>query len=155
MKRSVQDYLYVGLQLILFGLFGYSELVHSRWIPLDLPKVPPALSIGLIVLGHLIIGIALLQLGKRLSPFPSPKDNARLLTGGVFRWMRHPIYTGILSAFLGWSLLVTSWDLVALTAALALLFSVKASYEEKRLSQVFPEYEHYRKKTGKFLPWSK
>jgi protein-S-isoprenylcysteine O-methyltransferase Ste14 len=156
-RLPFKDYFYVGAQSILFALFIGFQLWPLGIIPgFNLPEPLPAIGLGIVGLGSLCIAIALLQLNERLSPFPTPKANARLLQNGLFALVRHPIYTGLILAFGGWSIRNQSLEQMAITLLLWVLFSFKARYEEKRLLQRFPDYAEYRKKTGRFWPkWGK
>jgi len=101
-------------------------------------------------LGFLIV--AALGLGKSLTPSPLPKSGAILQTGGLYRWVRHPIYTGVL----GWAAGVTlaSPDLArgVLFGVLCAFFAAKARFEERWLRQQFPNYTDYAERTPMFVP---
>ena len=113
-------------------------------------------KIGLIIsfFGGLIILLALLQLNKNLTPFPTPKNNATLLENGLYKYMRHPIYTGIILLFIGFSIYQNSLYKLSITLLLVILFHFKSNYEEQCLEQKFPDYKIYKTKTGRFFPWN-
>ncbi len=50
-------------------------------------------------LGILVIGAV--NLGRSLTALPTPVPHGELRTGGLYRWMRHPIYTGVMALTLG------------------------------------------------------
>ena len=55
--------------------------------------------------GGLLLALAALPaLGRALTPFTRPRENAQLRTHGIYRWVRHPIYVGLIVAALGWAL---------------------------------------------------
>lgn len=112
-------------------------------------------KIGLLiaVFGGIIIILALLQLNKNLSPFPTPKNNTTLLQNGLYKYRRHPIYTGIILLFTGYSVFQNSFYKLGISLLLVILFYFKSNYEEQRLEQKFPDYKLYKNKTGKFFPW--
>jgi len=141
------DILYVGFQLLLFILFVMSN--NNNSIGLHLSVIGLTLS----VLGLLIIIISLLQLNKSLSPFPSPKKGSKLVISGLYSIVRHPIYFGILTMFLGYSLYCDNWSQLLITFVLAILFHFKSEYEEKMLLQKFPSYKAYKKSTSKIIPF--
>lgn len=145
MKRL--DYFYVGLQLTLFLVY---ILLPNKQI--SLPSLILYCGGILSLMGLIIIAIAILQLNKNLSPFPSPKLNSSLITNGLYGIVRHPIYSGILLACLGYALYQESIYKVLVTIALSILFHFKASYEESMLENKFPEYADYKKRTGKIFP---
>jgi protein-S-isoprenylcysteine O-methyltransferase Ste14 len=98
-----------------------------------------------------IAGVA--ALGRALTPFPRPVEDARLRQSGVYGWVRHPIYSGLLLASLGWSLAWLSLPGVAFTALVFLFFDRKAAFEERLLEARFPEYTAYARRVGKLVPW--
>lgn len=148
----LKDYLFVGIQLVFIILYF--------WLPADLSGritwLRKGTGILLLSAGTLIGGIAVLQLNIRLSVFPSPVRNARLITSGVFHYVRHPIYTGIFLAGMGYGLYTWSFTKLLIATMLLVFFSLKSDYEEHRLEQKFPEYTAYKNTTGKFFPlWKK
>jgi protein-S-isoprenylcysteine O-methyltransferase Ste14 len=111
------------------------------------------MGLTIAVFGGIIITLALLQLNKNLSPFPTPKECSSLLQNGLYKYSRHPIYSGIILLFLGYSLYQNSGYKLLISLLLVILFYFKSNYEEQRLEQKFPDYKHYRSKTGRFFPW--
>ncbi len=93
------------------------------------------------------------SLGRNLTPFPKPTPGAPLVQTGIYRQMRHPLYTAVFCGSVGWALVWGSWP--ALVAALALgpLFDAKARREEDWLRQQFPEYADYEQRVKRFVPW--
>ena len=142
------DYIFVGLQLGLMGSY-LLDPVFYHFTPHSYLKV---VSIAIGILGLLIIGVALLQLNTHLSPFPSPKTGSKLIQNGVYRYMRHPIYTGILCLFGSYAVYTGSVFKICVIGVLVILFYYKSSYEEKRLTQYFKAYPDYKRKAGRFFP---
>jgi protein-S-isoprenylcysteine O-methyltransferase Ste14 len=110
-------------------------------------------------LGSLIVwpglGIVLLsifKLGQSLTASPIPKESAELKTDGLYKWIRHPIYTGLMLTTLGIALEAGSVAKLFFAAALMFLFDYKAKYEESLLIKRFPEYRAYMSTTGRFVP---
>ena len=106
--------------------------------------VPVALAIGLAGLSLWII--AMVNLGKSLAVMPGAD---RLVSRGVYKYLRHPIYIGIIFTILG--LMVASgsvfglWFLVVIVIPLNI---VRAYFEEKALLKKFgKEYEIYKSQT--------
>jgi len=94
-----------------------------------------------------------ISLGRNLTPFPKPSTSTRLVQTGIYRLIRHPLYTAVFCGSLGWALVWRSWP--ALIAALALgpLLDAKARREERWLRQQFPEYSTYEQQVPRFIPW--
>lgn len=127
-----------------------SFLFEVPALRLNLPE--PLLFLSLAIVGALLIFLAFIQLNKNLSPFPSPKSNANLITSGVFKYIRHPIYTGIFLLAIGLGLYFNSGFKIIVAILLLLLFYFKSNYEEKQLLLKFPKYKKYRQATGRFFP---
>ena len=70
----------------------------------------------------------------------------------MYGYVRHPIYTGVLTAALGRTVLVRNRWAVPVTAALVALLTVKARFEETHLRARFGDYEAYATRTPRFLP---
>ena len=83
---------------------------------------------------------------------PKPSDDAKLVTDGVFRRMRHPVYTGLL--LIGYGVGIASGPVPHLFFAIALhvVLRNKAQLEEKFLAEKFPGYAEYAARTGRFFP---
>lgn len=114
----------------------------------------PFQFIGVLVtgLGAAIIVWGFISLGDALTPFPRPLDDTVLHRQGAFRLMRHPIYSGVILASLGWS----GWWLSATgllpVLLLAVFFDRKAAYEETWLRKKYPGYADYARRVKKFIP---
>ncbi|MEZ4397323.1 MAG: NnrU family protein [Candidatus Krumholzibacteriia bacterium] len=138
------------VQLVIFGLI--------LWEPLDWTFPRPALlgwaGLALILVGGWLGTGGLLALGPSLSPFPEPRQGARLVAGGVYARVRHPIYGGLVLGSLGLALWRGSLGGLLLAALLLVFFDRKSRYEERRLETRFPTYADYRRQVGKrLLPW--
>jgi len=145
--KTPKDVIFVGLQLLLFIAFVIE--VDLGLLPFNLPGFYAGALLGI---GLSILILSLAKLGRHLSPFPSPKPQSELVSDGVFKYMRHPIYTGIVVSMLAWSLSKQSIYQVLISLLVLLLFYFKSTYEEEQLLKKFPEYRSYMSKTGRFLP---
>lgn len=115
------------------------------------PWVRTGCRIGQYVgVGILLIGAV--NLGRSLTALPTPVPHGRLQTGGLYRWMRHPIYTGVMALTLGGA--VPSGNPVRVASALGLvaLFMLKSRWEEARLREQYPDYAAYATGVGRFVP---
>ena len=133
--------------LILFGPQG-SLLVSSEPITSILQSC--GIAIGLLAL--LIMGIAVINLGKNLTPLPCPKDNAVLIQNGLYQFVRHPIYFGVLLAALAWLLIFPGLYTLIYAIGLFFLFDIKARREEVWLVERFPDYRDYQLRVKKLIP---
>lgn len=150
--RKIQkiDLLFVLLQFLLFAVF----FINIRFIDFERPNSLyidiPALIFMLFGLVVIVRGI--LNLNENLTPFPSPKKNSRLILTGIYHYIRHPIYSGILLAMLGYSLYTLSVERAIYTIAMFVVFHFKSKLEEQLLLEKFPHYKDYMARTGRFFP---
>jgi protein-S-isoprenylcysteine O-methyltransferase Ste14 len=98
--------------------------------------------------------VAVFHLGEALTPFPRPLTQAALRSSGVYAVVRHPIYSGLLLATVGWSLWWLSAYGLLYTIFVAVFFDRKAAYEERWLYEKHRDvYADYKKRVKKFFPW--
>lgn len=95
MKRSMKDYILVLLQGVIFVIF----LFDFNWLDVKIPEWLEYAALGFLCLGLVITMVALLQLNKNLSPFPTPKSNSALIKNGLYKYIGHPIHAGLLFLF--------------------------------------------------------
>jgi protein-S-isoprenylcysteine O-methyltransferase Ste14 len=86
------------------------------------------------------------------APIDPPKE---LVVRGLYRYVRNPMYLGILSILLGEALLFASWRLVEYTAVVFTFFFLFVRlYEEPSLRQKFGDsYRRYCKSVPRWIPW--
>ena len=108
---------------------------------------------GIFILGIIIALIAAINLGKNLTPLPRPKDNAELVQAGLYRWVRHPIYFGVIVLSLGWGLIQQSTLVWLYVVIIAIFFDIKSRKEERWLVERFPAYADYQGRVRKLIPW--
>ena len=124
---------------------GGSASVHS----------PVLGAIGAVVFAA---GIALaiwarIHLGRNWGMPMSQKAEPELVTSGPYRFVRHPIYSGLLAGILGTALVENLIGLIAV-AVLGAYFYYSASVEEKNLTATFPAaYPAYRSRTKMLVPF--
>lgn len=133
--------------LILFGPQG-SPLISSQ--PFITILQSCGIAIGLAAC--LIIVIAAINLGRNFTPLPHPKDDSVLIQTGLYQYVRHPIYFGVLLAALAWLLIFPGLYLLAYSICLFLLFDIKARREEVWLVERFSNYEDYQARVKKLIP---
>lgn len=147
MKVKVKDYLFVTIQIILFGLFFINFELDFGF-----PFIIKNIGLAIASIGFLVALIAVFQINTKLSPFPTPTENAVLLENGVFKFVRHPIYSGLLLFFFGYGIYADSIYKLFISLLLLLLFYFKTNYEENQLAIKFPDYTIYKKRVGRFFP---
>lgn len=98
-------------------------------------------------------GIAgVLVLGRNRTPFPRPRTGSELIQRGIYARVRHPLYTSVMLASLGWALIWQSGAAFWASLVLMLFFHAKARREEEFLRQTFADYADYARRVPRFLP---
>jgi protein-S-isoprenylcysteine O-methyltransferase Ste14 len=91
-------------------------------------------------------------LGRGLTPMPMPTERTELRTTGPYRYVRHPIYAGLLLSAAGRAAASGNRATAVAFAALAALLNVKARFEEEQMVARFPGYRDYAARTPRFVP---
>ncbi|PJF27574.1 MAG: hypothetical protein CUN53_03500 [Phototrophicales bacterium] len=144
--------LFVVAQFILFGIFAFALIF------LQPANSPASLQIGAVIaiFGVGIAGLAIIEHLLRNANLPNvaptPNDRAKLVTSGLYRFARHPIYTGVLCAAVGAALAHGNLIAVAIAIIFSPFFTVKSMYEETLLRAAYPDYDDYARRTGRFFP---
>ena len=102
----------------------------------------------------LLIGLVHLQLGKNFSPTLRLRTGHTLVTTGLYRWARHPMYTAYFLLFAGAFLLSADWAIGATgMGIISTHMTVRVRREEAILVSRFgTAYLDYAARTSRFLP---
>jgi protein-S-isoprenylcysteine O-methyltransferase Ste14 len=148
-----------------YNLFAVITLLPVLALPILLPNrtlytIPPPwvyLTLALQGLALVFLGVGLLQTGAwsflGLEQLLAPAADAppRLVVKGLYRWVRHPLYTAGL-VFI-WLIPVMSANLLALNIGLTLYLIIGAYFEERKLLREYgAEYADYQRRTPMLVP---
>lgn len=134
---------YVIAQVLLIALVVFP--------PVNLKPVSQVIGAGAVLAGLAIIVAGSNALGKNLTPLPVPRDSATLSTDGMYKWMRHPLYTGLILISVGIAAVSQDSTRALFALGLTIVLSFKATFEEEQLLAKFGDkYEQYMKDTKKF-----
>ncbi|MGH9417060.1 MAG: methyltransferase family protein [Terriglobales bacterium] len=113
-----------------------------------------AASVAIAMVGLAVAVWARWTIGANWSSAVSLKEDHELVRHGPYRFVRNPIYTGMLLMLLGTALFVDQWRaLLAMVLATAALW-VKLKREERFMARQFPEaYPAYRAKVKALIPY--
>jgi protein-S-isoprenylcysteine O-methyltransferase Ste14 len=131
-------------RMILAGDSARPELASWRWVGI------PLMAAGTAVLVTCIVDFARKGRGT-LAPVDPPR---KLVAVGLYRFVRNPMYVGVVTTLIGEALFFQSRSLAIYAAAVWLVFHIwVVVYEEPHLEGVFgDEYEQYRAVVPRWLP---
>ncbi len=146
--------------LRLAGLIAWGSVVVWIVSPglLDFARVtlPPAARWSGIVVGLLCflwIRWVMQSLGSNLTDTVVTREKAFLVMAGPYRWIRHPLYTGVIPCGVFLSLVTATWWFTLITSLIFVLLWLRTAKEERNLVARFGDaYRAYMAETGRFLP---
>jgi protein-S-isoprenylcysteine O-methyltransferase Ste14 len=138
---AVQAVLIVGILLTPVG---------KDW---PLSSVATAFASALTWIGLALVIWAVLVFGRGVTPSPLPSEKAQLRTRGPYRWIRHPMYTGVIVLMAGAALGRRNWIAAALWIVLVVFFLTKMRWEERHLFERYSGYSSYREAVPALLPF--
>src|SRR4051812_30044565 len=97
MKLGPRGEGWVGAQSLLILLFLVAPGLRSDWSP-ALRVLGAIVGLPLLITGGVFGWYGVKTLGSSLTPFPRPKADSELITGGIYACVRHPIYTGLIAS---------------------------------------------------------
>jgi len=133
----------LGLIFVLVVLTRWPAL-HGRW----------ALTLFLLAMA-VVLGVWTLAFNRwgNFNIRPELRRNARLVTGGPYRWIRHPMYASVLLAMAAVVYADPRLPRIVLLIALLIVLVLKAAREEHYLLAAFPEYAAYASRTWRLIPF--
>lgn len=131
---------------LLFGLIAISSPMAA------LAQGTP--GVWLLISLSVIVALAALQANRfgNFNIHPSPKQNGRLVVHGIYRYIRHPMYTAVILFSLGCVMASPRLETALILLALCLVLVRKARLEETWLSDKYPSYADYKAQTRGFFP---
>ncbi|MDG1901586.1 MAG: isoprenylcysteine carboxylmethyltransferase family protein [Bacteroidales bacterium] len=84
---------------------------------------------------------------------PMVKDGAHLVTSGIYKFVRHPMYLGLIMLVIPLIVSYLTWFRGIIFIVLIATLFAKIRYEEDVLIDSFPEYLEYRKKSWRLIPY--
>ena len=116
--------------------------------------VTPYAGLILLTLGGVVRTAAVFVLGRRFTGLVAIQEGHRLQTSGLYRYIRHPSYAGMLLYMAGYVLVFRCWlGLLLVAATLAVLLARMNAEEALLVSEFGEEYASYRARTWRLVPW--
>lgn len=152
-RRSIVDT--ASMTAFFIGLYA---LIRLRIMELHIPW--PAARITMVVAGLVVIVLGCwvniagrLRLGRNWANQVTIYDDQKLVTAGVYGFVRHPLYASLVWMFYGACLVYANLSAVLATTLVFVPFMYyRAGQEEALLEKEFPGYPAYRSRVGMFFP---
>ncbi|MBO6979575.1 MAG: DUF1295 domain-containing protein [Prochlorococcus marinus XMU1428] len=142
--KAVYEISLVFLQFFIIILHFFKwEFIPEKQI---IQVTPFSYFVGflIIIIAFLILLVSIKDLGRNLSPFPRPINNSNLVTKGVYRYTRHPMYYSLI--FISFGVFITKLSIyyLFLSISLVLIIKFKIALEEQYLNNKFKNYFLYK-----------
>ena len=150
-KFQLKFFLKVSYELILVFLQFFIISLHFfqlEFIPQkQIIQVSPfsyLIGILIIIIAFIIMLVSIKDLGRNLSPFPRPINNSNLVTKGIYRFTRHPMYYSLIFISFGFFITKLSIYYLLLSISLGLIIKFKIALEEQYLNKKYKNYLRYK-----------
>ena len=142
--KAAYDLMLVFLQFFIISLHFFQwEFLPQKQI-IQASPFSYFLGILIIIIAFIIMLVSIKDLGRNLSPFPKPINNSNLVTKGIYRFTRHPMYYSLILISFGFFIINLSIYYLFLTISLALIIKLKIVLEEQYLNNKFKNYLLYK-----------
>ena len=142
--KAAYEIILVFLQFFIISLhFLKLEFIPQKQI-IQVSSLSFLVGFLIIIIALIILLVAIKDLGRNLSPFPRPINNSSLVTTGIYRFTRHPMYYSLIFISIGVFIIKLSIYYLFLTISLALIIKFKIALEEKYLMNKFKNYLLYK-----------
>jgi len=142
--KDAYELLLVFLQFFIISIHFFKwEFIPEKQI---IQVTPFSYFVGflIIIIALIILLISIKDLGRNLSPFPRPIKNSNLVTKGIYRFTRHPMYYSLIFISIGVFLTKLSIYYLFLSIILILIIKFKIALEEQYLKNKFKNYLLYK-----------
>lgn len=147
-RRQKVASILVGIQFLMLSMIGVVAFTKAHRIPhsyLEFEVV--SVSAGLLVI---IAAGWVLRPSLRISPIP--KADAPFIETGIYKYVRHPMYLGVILIGFGMAGYGDSWLAWSSEIILILNLNFKARFEDALLQELHPQSLHYQMHVSRILP---
>ena len=144
---------FAGLILWLSPLVYLINPSWMAWSKIRLPEWTRWLGIGIGLFCTIGIYWLFSSIGSGITPTSTTRKEHKLVTNGIYRYIRHPLYTFGASTFIAFGMMADNWFIAALGILTFILMAIRTPKEEANLIEKFgDEYREYMKHTGRYFP---
>ena len=142
--KAAYELILVFLQFFIVSLhFFHWELIPKKQI-IQVSYFSYLVGFLIIIIAFIILLVAIKDLGRNLSPFPKPITTSNLVTTGIYKFLRHPMYYSLILISFGVFIIKLSVYDLFLSISLGLIIKFKISLEEQYLNNKFKNYFLYK-----------
>jgi len=142
--KAAYEIILVFLQFFIISLHFFQwDFIPQNQI-IQVSPLSYLLGFLIIIIALIILLVAIKDLGRNLSPFPRPINNSNLVTSGIYRFTRHPMYYSLI--FISFGVFITKLSIyyLFLSISLGLIIKFKIALEEQYLNNKFKNYLVYK-----------
>ena len=151
-KREVpHSHLIHGLLPIIFTAITVLDSLVFNWTTVLTEFIPLWLRLSFLVF-FLSIGLILIILSHKIL-FHDNGPSETLITNGILKWVRNPMYLGILMIYIASILFSLSLISIGFFVIVVILYNRMVNFEEKILEQLFgDQFLEYKSNVPKWIP---
>ena len=143
--KAAYEIILVFLQFFIISLHFFQwEFIPQKQI-IQVSPLSYLMGFLIIIIALIILLVAIKDLGRNLSPYPKPIKNSSLVTTGIYRYTRHPMYYSLIFISFGVFIIKLSIYYLFLSISLGLIIKFKIALEEQYLNNTFKNYLLYKK----------
>ena len=142
--KAAYEIILVFLQFFIISLHFFQwEFIPQKQI-IQVRPLSYLVGFLIIIIAFIILLVSIKDLGRNLSPFPRPIKNSNLVTTGIYRFTRHPMYYSLI--FISFGVFITKLSIyyLFLSISLSLIIKFKIDLEEQYLKNKFKNYLLYK-----------
>ena len=142
--KSAYEIILIFLQFFIISLHFFRwEFIPQKQI-IQVSPLSYLVGFLIIIIALIIMLVSIKDLGRNLSPLPRPRTNSNLVTKGIYRFTRHPMYYSLIFISFGVFIIKLSIYYLFLSTSLILIIKFKIDLEEKYLKNKFKNYLLYK-----------
>ncbi len=142
--KAAYEIILVFLQFFIISLHFFQWEFFPQKQIIQVSTLSYLMGFLIIIIAFIILLIAIKDLGRNLSPFPRPINNSNLVTTGIYRFTRHPMYYSLIFISFGFFIIKLSIYYLFLSISLGLTIKFKIALEEQYLNNKFKNYLVYK-----------
>ena len=142
--KAAYEIILIFLQFFIISLHFFQwKFIPQKQI-IEVSSLSYLVGFLIIIFAFIILLVAIKDLGRNLSPFPRPIKNSNLVTKGIYRFTRHPMYYSLI--FMSFGVFITKLSIyyLFLLTILVLIIKFKIALEEQYLKNKFKNYLLYK-----------